>query len=47
MITIIDYTITHLTRLRAWIIERREREEFIREHYKDVENAGEFWDKYH
>jgi hypothetical protein len=47
MIKTIDYLILHLTSLRTWIIERRERTEFIREHYKDVENAGEFWDKYH
>jgi len=47
MITIIDTLITYLTRLRERIIENRERNKFIREHYKEIENAAEFWDKYH
>ena len=47
MITLIDTLITHLTRLRAQIIQNQERNQFIRENYKDIENAGEFWDKYH
>ena len=47
MLTLIDTLISYLTRLRMWIVENRERERFIREHYKDIENAEEFWDKYH
>jgi len=47
MITLIDTLISYLTRLRMQIVEQRERQRFIREHYKDIENAEEFWDKYH
>lgn len=47
MITIIDLMITLLSRLRRYIIEHRERKEFVRLHYREIENAEEFWDKYH
>jgi len=47
MITTINYLISYLTSIRTQITERREREEFIRKHYKEIENADEFWDKYH
>jgi len=39
--------ITNLTRFRDYLIEYQEREQFIRQHYKEIENAEEFWDKYH
>jgi hypothetical protein len=47
MIPLIDCLISYLTRLRERIIENRERNKFIRQHYKEIENAEEFWDKYH
>lgn len=47
MIKFIDTLIAFLTKQRALIIERKGRERFIQEHYKDIENAEEFWDKYH
>lgn len=47
MINILNKLIAYLTRLRDEISEREEREEFIRKHYKDIENPGKFWDSYH